>query len=135
MSNAFKYFCIHLYGRYYQTIVSYQGLEREVHNFPYYATKVTQRFNQERFLVDNVNGEHIPLQGTTIPENQCCVAMLINGSMTETSTPVTGPDGNYFGAMRKEHAYIMQQTVYLGYKKLHGHNYFDMCLPNGIHYI
>ena len=34
MSNAFKWFLINLYDRYYDTVISYQGISREVANFP-----------------------------------------------------------------------------------------------------
>ena len=37
-----------------------------------------------------------------------------DGSITETLTPGTGPDGDYHGAMQNEHASITQRSVYLG---------------------
>ena len=135
MSNAFKTFCVHLYDRYYDPIVSYKGLEREVHNLPYYATKIARRFNQERFLIDNVTGEQIDLDGLIMNESQCKIAMLIDGSVTETLTPGTGPNGDYHGSMRRPHAYVTQRAVYSGYKKLHGLSCLELCLPNGIHYM
>ena len=135
MSNAFKCFLTHLYDRYYKPVASYQGFAREVHNFPYYATKIARHFNQERFMVDNVTGEIIDLEGTTIDESQRRITMLIDGSITETLKPGTGPHGNYHGSMQKEHAYITQRSVYSGYKKLHGMLCLELCLPNGIHYM
>ena len=70
MSNAFKTFCIHLYDRYYEPVLSYKGLEREIHNLPYYATKIARRFNQERFLIDSITGEQINLGGLIMNETQ-----------------------------------------------------------------
>ena len=61
MSNVFKYFCINLHDQYYDRIVRYQGFSKEVDNLPYYAMKIVRRFNQERFMVDNVTGEVIEL--------------------------------------------------------------------------
>ena len=135
MSNVFKLFCYHINDRYYEPVISYQGLQREVHNFPYYATKIARRFNQERYLIDNGTGQYINLEGTTIDEYDCRVALMIDGSVTETSTTGTGPDGDYHGAMREEHAYITQRAIYSGYKKLHGLTNLDLCLPNGLHYM
>ena len=99
MSNSFKYFCIHLYDCYYDSIVSYQGLLREVHSLPYYATKIAKRFNQERFLIDSTTGKHIDLDGLHMDESQCRIALLINGSITETLTPGTRAHGDYHGSM------------------------------------
>ena len=60
---------------------------------------------------------------------------MIDGSITETSTTLTGADGDYYGSMRREHAYITQRSIYSGYKKLHGLSNLMLCLPNGIHYM
>ena len=57
MSNAFKYFLITLYDRYYDPVISYKGLSREICNFPYYSSKIAKRFNQKRLLIDNDTGE------------------------------------------------------------------------------
>ena len=79
MSNAFKFFCLKLKYRYYGTVVGYQGLSREVHNFGYYATKVVQIFNQERFLIDNVTREIIDLEGLVMDETACRTSLMIDG--------------------------------------------------------
>ena len=68
-------------------------------------------------------------------ELKCRVAMIIDGSVTETCTLGTGPNGNYRGAMRKDNAYINQRAIYSGYKKLHGLTALALALPTGIHYI
>ena len=107
MSNAFKWFCLTLYDRYYNTVIGYQGLRREVHNFGYYAIKIARRFNEERFLVHNTTGERIYSDYVHMNERDCRIALLIDGSVTETSTTGTGPNGNYCGSMRKDHAYII----------------------------
>ena len=77
----------------------------------------------------------INLDGVMIDENRFRVTMLIDGSITETLTPGTGPDGDYHGSMRKDHAYIMQRAVYSGYEKIHGLTSLELCLPNGILYM
>ena len=136
MSNAFKWFLTTLYNCYYDTVLSYQGLTHEVHNFPYYATKIARQFNEERFLIDNHTGERYDFADYELmDERKCRVAMIIDGSVTETCTLGTGPNGNYRGAMRKDNAYINQRTIYSGYKKLHGLTALALALPTGIHYI
>ena len=136
MSNAFKWFLIRLYDRYYETVISYQGLSREVSNFPYYSTKIAKRFNQERFLIDNNTGERYDFDDYELmDESKCRIAMLIDGSVTETCTLGTGPNGNYHGSMRKDHAYIKQRSIYSGYKKQHGLSSLMISMPTGIHYM
>ena len=77
------------------------ALQRKVHYFPYYAIKIARRFNQERYLIDNVTGQYINLEGTTIDEYDYRISLMIDGSVTETPTIGTGPDVDYHGAMRK----------------------------------
>ena len=72
MSNAFKWFLITLHDRYYDTVLSYQGLSREVTNFPYYANKIARRFNQERFLIDNHTGERYDFNKYDLMDKQNC---------------------------------------------------------------
>ena len=134
MSNYFKCFCVHLYDMYYNTVIMYQGLQRKVHNFPYYATQIACQFNQECYLIDNVTHELIGLEGSTINEDICRIVLMVDGYVTETSITGPGTDGDYYGAMQKEHAYITQQAIYSGYKKLHGMKTLDLCFSNRIYY-
>ena len=52
-SPAYRWFIFHLYNRYYPNIIGFNGLEREVNNFPYYARKIARKFNQERYYIAN----------------------------------------------------------------------------------
>ena len=116
MSNGFKWFCITIYDRYYTTVIGYGGLIREVHNLPYYAVKIARRFNQERFLIDNVTGERYDFdEHPGVDEDKFRIAMLIDGSVTETATTGTWPNGNYEGSMRKKNAYMTQHSIYSSY--------------------
>ena len=134
-SAAYKWFLFHLYDRYYPTIIGFNGLEREVQNFPYYATKIARKFNQERFYLENDTYEKVEVQSTTIPDDDFVIAMFIDGNVTETSTCETGPNGDYSGTMRKNDYDIMQKSIYSGYKKQHGLSTLTLFLPNGINYI
>ena len=76
---------------------------------------MAKRFNTERFLVDNNTLERYEFEEYQLmDEDACRIAMLIDGSVTETCTIGTGPNGNYLGAMREDNAYILQQSIYLG---------------------
>ena len=135
MSNVFKYFLIHLHDRYYDNVLSYQGLEAEVSNFGYFATKIARKVNQERFLIENTTYNRINVDSITVNEENFRVCCFIDGSVTETTTLGTGPNGDYVGSMRKDDAYIKQRSIYSGYKKQHGLSTLDIMLPNGMNYI
>jgi len=134
-SHAFKWFVHHLYNRYYPRIIGFNGLEREVHNFPYYARKIARKFNQERIYIRNQTYEIYRVPSVTIDEDRCCVAGFLDGNVTETSTCGTGPNGNYAGATRKHNFDLFQFAIYSGYKRMHGLTTLTIMLPNGIHYI
>ena len=136
MSNAFKWFLIRLYDRYYDTVINYQGLIREVSNFPYYSTKISKRFNKERFLINNNIGERYDFEDYELmDESKCRISMLIYGSVTKTRTLGTGTNGNYHESMHKGHAYIKHRSIYSGYKKQHGLSSLMISMPTDIHYM
>lgn len=133
MSNAFKWFCLRLYGRYYNMAIAYQALSREVHTFPYYATKISRRVSNAKFMVDNITGERYYSDCVHMNERDCHITLLIDGSVTENSTTDTGPNSNYYGLMRNDNMYLTQRVIYVGYKQLHGLSSLKLCLPTCIH--
>ena len=120
MMNVFKWFYLTLYDMYCNTIIGYQGLTREVHNFQYYATKIVRRFNEETFLIDNRTGKRTYSDYIHIDESDCRVGTLVDRSVCETTTTGTGSNDNHCGASQKDDAYLTQRAVYSGYKKQHG---------------
>ena len=135
MSNMFKYFLITLYDRYYDNVLSFQGLQAEVPNFGYFARKIARKVNQERFLIENNTLDRIDVDSITVNEENFRVCCFIDGSVSESSTLGTGPNGDYVGSMRKDDAYINQRSIYSGYKKQHGLSTLDVMFPNGLNYI
>ena len=73
-----------------------------MHNVPYCAKKIARKFNQEKIYVENDTYNVIPIESTTIDENQFSIALFIDGNTTETSTCGTGPNGDYVGSTRKK---------------------------------
>ena len=134
-SNAYKWFLVNVYDRYYASVLSMNGLAREVQNFPYYSMKIARKFNQERFYLENHTYNHIHVDSTLIDERECCLFSMLDGSVTETSTLGTGPNGDYYGTMRKDNCDLKQRCIYSGYKKQHGLTDLALMLPTGIHYI
>jgi len=134
-SHGFKWFMKNIYGCYHPRVIGFNGLEREVHNFPYYAKKIAKKFNQERIYVRNNTFDLHTVLSTTVDIDRFCVGMFLDCNTRETSTCGTGPSGNYMGAMRKDNFDLHQFAIYSGYKHLHGLTVLTVMLPNGIHYI
>ncbi len=134
-STGYPWFLRYAHERYYPTILGLNGLEREVQNFKYYASKIAKKFNRTRFYTENHTGEHIPLESTTIDEDTCRVCMFVDGSVSGTAAYGSGPNGDYEGAMRKDDSYLNQRAIYNTYKKEHGLMALSFMVPNGIHYI
>ncbi len=112
-----------------------QGLLRVCHKFPVFARKIAQKFNQERYYIDNNTGERIDIESTTVPEDDFAIAFLGDSSAFETCTMGTGPNGVYAHTMRKDNAYVNQRAIYSGYKKMHGLTVLSIMTPDGINYI
>ncbi len=56
----------------------------------------------------------------------------INDSIDRVQVPYSGPDGDYEGAPRQAQYIDAQESVYSGWKKLHGIKVETVFLPNGI---
>ena len=67
-------------------------------------------------MVDNITSEIYQSDYAHTSERDYRIALLIDGSVTETSTTGTGPSGNYCGSMRKDNAYLTQRAIYSRYK-------------------
>ena len=134
-SNGYKYFLTYLYDRYYEKVLSFQGLSKVVDMFPYYARQIAKKFNQERFYLENHTFQRINIDSTVVDEEEFRIAGFIDGCVQETTTVGTGPNGDYEGTMRKDDAYIKQRAIYSGYKKQHGLSCLTIMTPPGIHYI
>ena len=134
-SSGYKWFLTTLYEKYYPRVLGMEGLVRETSNFGYYAQKICNRFNQERFYINNNTYEREDIESTTLPPHLFNIFSFIDGSITETYTHGTGPNGDYIGSMRKNDDDDLQRAIYSGYKKLHGLSTLVIMLPNGIHFI
>ena len=56
----------------------------------------------------------------------------IDDSIDRVQVPYSGPDGDYEGAPRRAQYIDTQESVYSGWKKLHGIKVETVFLPNGI---
>lgn len=126
--------CLRYLSNRYKPILGIPGLARFVPHFPIFARRIGEKMNKDRFYIDPVTGVETIIPGLGIDPENCRIFGFIDGSIFETSTPGTGPDGDYFGAGRKPDAYFIQRAVYTGYKKIHGISMLCIMLPNGINF-
>ena len=90
---------------------------------------------RERFYIENDTYDYVPVECTTIDENSFLISLFLDGSITETSTCGTGPNGNYSGSQRKTDFDDFQRSIYSGYKKQHGLTMLSVMNSNGIHFL
>ena len=128
-SIAYPLFLKYLSNRYKRTL-GMTGLSRFVHQFPIFSKRIGEKMNKDRYYIDPVTGVQTTIPGLGINPLLCRIIGFIDGSIFRTSTPGTGPDGDYEGSMRKPDAYLIQRAVYTGYKKLHGISMLCIMLPN-----
>ena len=134
-SGAYKWFLFFIYDRYYQPILSMNGLLRFRDRFPMYARQICRKFNQEQFYLCNHTLEKIEIESTVLDEDEFSIPFFLDGSGFKTSTMGTGPHGDYAHTMRKDDAYVNQRSVYSGYKKMHGLTVLSLMTPDGINFI
>ena len=101
----------------YQHALNIEGLSRYVHLFPSFAKAIARKMNRQTFKVDPLTGQRIPVLSIVFDENRFNIFGFIDGSVWETCTPGSGPDGDYIGAMRHPWSILMQMSAYSGYKK------------------
>jgi len=134
-SSAYPWFLRYLDTR-YADLLSFTGLERYVHLFPYFAFCIWRRAASWRKVVNPVTGEVSWMPGIFhIPWYEFRFFGFIDGSYWETCTPGTGPHGDYDGAQRNIDWYMIQRAVYTRYKRMHGLLMLTVMLPNGISFL
>ena len=71
------------------------------------------------------------IESTTLVEDLFNIFGFIDGSVTESYTKGTGPNGKYRGTMRHNHAEIQQLAVYSGYKIYMASTHLGLCCHVG----
>jgi hypothetical protein len=125
---AYAWMLIYL-DRRYASIIGHQGLLRFVHDFPRFHNAI-EKFAQKDRTYHNHDGTASVVQGLShLPFK---VFGFIDDTIDRICVPFSGPDGDYVGAPRKVEYSDAQQSVFTGYKKLHGIKVETIYLPNGI---
>ena len=127
-SFGYPWIIFYLDSRYQDTLGN-QMLHRFVDRFPEFYNKITTlvKKTSRHHHNDNTSSDHTGLN--FLPFR---IFGLIDCSIYRINRPLSGPDGDYIGAPRKEDYPIAQRAVYTGYKKCHGIKVQTIYLPNGI---
>jgi hypothetical protein len=119
-SYGYPHFLRYLDQRYF-LINSFLGLARWLQMFPSFSACIKRKLEDRGLVRGN--------------DYECLIFGWIDGSIFETCTPETGPDGDYVDAPRKANAYWHQRALFTRYKHLHGVKMLTILLPNGISFI
>lgn len=127
-SHGYRWMLTYLDDR-YENVVGHQGLARYVNEFPRFHRAI-ERFVQRDRMHENEDGTFVTIPGLEFLPKDAFAFM--DDSIYGSSTPFSGPRGDYEGAARREEYQDTQRAVYTGYKKIHGIKVETVFLPNGI---
>jgi len=131
---GFKYFVRHVHSLVYPTILGLEGMANYAPNFPAMASAVESKCGDARVRYNNEGGVAV-YRGVAFQDGAFDIVGLFDCRNQRTLVPGAGPTGDYVGAPRYPDADLMQQSVYTGYKKLHGIKNLTVQLANGLSFI
>lgn len=113
----------------YERVIGHEKLVDFVHEFPKFynaINKCVQKTTTHHFsdgtAEDRPGLNFLPFD----------IFSFIDCSIDRINVPFSGPDGDFIGAPRRPFYQDAQQSVYTGYKKVHGIKVEVVMLPNGI---
>ena len=90
---------------------------RFVPQFPLFAQGIADAIAKGRYFYNKDEKETMFMPGITYALENFQIVGFIDGSLFRTSTPGTGPVGDFLGFLRHDGAYITQHAFYMGWKK------------------
>jgi hypothetical protein len=113
----------------YGSIIGHEGILRFLPLFGEFRNAIEKYCQKDRLYYDHEgNGTLVPGLNE-LPFNICA---FIDGTIDPILVPFSGPAGDYEGAPRRPQFILAQESVYSGYKKMHGHKMETVFFPNGI---
>jgi hypothetical protein len=127
-SHGFRWFMLYLDLR-YRNIVGHAGLLRFLPQFGFFRDKIEEYCQKDRWYHDH-QGNVTWVPGLEkLPYN---IFGWIDDSVDRICVPFSGPEGDFIGAPRRVQYIDAQESVYSGWKSLHGIKVETVLLPNGI---
>ena len=127
-SYGYRWMIFYL-DNWYKDIIGHQGLLRFLPDFPRFRDAIERYCQKDRWYYDHQgNATFVP----GIEELPYNVAGWIDDSIDPCRVPFSGPDGDYEGAPRRVQYIDAQESIFSGWKKIHGIKGESVYLPNGI---
>jgi len=113
----------------YRNIVGHVGLLQFLPQFGYFQDKI-EEYCQKDWWYHNQQGNVTWVPGLeNLPYN---IFGWIDDSIDRIGVPFLGPAGNFIGAPCRVQYINAQESVYSGWKKMHGIKVETVLLPNGM---
>ena len=125
---GYRWFILYLDLR-YRNIVGHQGLLRFLPQFTTFRDAIERYCQKDRVYLDHHGNT------TIVPGLDCLPFNLfgwLDDSVDTACIPFSGPLGDYEGAPRRAQYMDAQESIYSGYKHVHGVKVETIFLPNGI---
>ena len=113
----------------YRNIVGHVGLLRFLPQFEQFRDAIQRFCQKDRWYHDHQSNVTFIPGLDALPYNSFG---WIDDSNNRVQVPYSGPDGDFEGAPRQAQYIDAQESVYSGWKKLHGIKVDTVFLPNGI---
>ena len=115
--------------RRYEGILGYAGILRFLPEFPRFRDAIDRYLRKDKVYRDNNGVETIYPGLNGSPFNICG---LIDCSIDATRAPFSGPADDCEGAPRRPEYHAAQESIWSGWKKLHGIKVETVFFPNGL---
>jgi hypothetical protein len=123
---------IHYLDERYKAIMSHEGLQTWVPQFPIFAEKIRLMLEKPKRHIDPDTYEVHVEPGVYFAPGTFSVVGTVDCKEYQCLRPHSGPALNCPGAMRRPHWYEIQRAFYTGRKKKHALKVLTFCLPNGL---
>ena len=127
-SSGYRWIIYYLDDR-YKNVVGLQGILRFLPQFPAFRSAMEQYVKRDRKYFDEAGNCTIVPGLNKLPYNICG---LIDCTIDPAMVPLSGPAGDYEGAPRKRDFMAAQESIYSGWKHIHGIKMETVYFPNGI---
>jgi hypothetical protein len=113
----------------YASIIGHKGILQFLPLFGEFRDAIEAYCQKDRLYFDHQGNATLVPGLAELPFNICG---FIDDTIDPILVPFSGPAGDFEGAPRRPQYILAQESVYTGYKKLHGHKMETVFFPNGM---
>ena len=111
-------------------MIGINGIRRWVRHFPAFSEAIRQKVTQDNIYYVPQDDEWFTTPGAVFLPGDLSIVGFGDVTFIANSKPLSGPHGDYVGAMRRDPEGLGQRAIY-GHKG-HGISLLSLLLPNGI---